>query len=50
MRKCDQQCGREAQVYAGDTIAGGWAGAYCDECVPKGFMVWEQLQEIKEQA
>jgi|SanBayMetagenome_1026888.scaffolds.fasta_scaffold21466_7 hypothetical protein len=38
---CEQKCGNRATVYAGDSIANGWAGCYCVTCSGVlGFSVW----------
>ena len=39
--KC--QCGATAQVYAMDTCAGGWAGVYCLDHVPNGWIISDYL-------
>jgi hypothetical protein len=39
MSKSKCQCGQPAAIYAMDTCAGGWAGYYCWECKPRGWMV-----------
>jgi hypothetical protein len=32
-KKCEQQCGAKATVYAGGRHANDWAGYYCESCV-----------------
>lgn len=45
IRKCDQGCGEIATVYAGDNIAGGWAGYYCEPCqMALRFDVWDRCK------
>lgn len=45
VRDCEQGCGRQATVYAMDSIPGGWGGRYCDECPSKlGFTITEKLR------
>ena len=44
MRQCEQQCGKAAEVYAGDRYAGGWAGYYCRACAAAlKFVVFNTL-------
>lgn len=41
---CEQNCGREATVYAIDPIPGGWGGRYCEPCTKAlGFRVTDHL-------
>jgi hypothetical protein len=49
MRKCEQQCGSDAEVYAGDRCAGGWAGYYCRACASLlNFIVFNTLAKREE--
>ena len=49
MRKCEQQCGAYADVYAGGRGANDWAGYYCDRCRRAlNFIVFHVL-EMKRQ-
>lgn len=44
-KKCEQQCGAKATVYAGGTKAGDWAGFYCELCVDAlKFIVFDRHQ------
>ena len=46
MAACEQQCGREATVYAIDPLPGGWGGRYCGPCAAAlKFMVVDKLKE-----
>jgi hypothetical protein len=44
-QQCEQNCGAEAQCYAGGSNANDWAGKYCLLCAlhlqKSGFSVWE---------
>ena len=43
LRNCDQCCVAVATVYAGDNIAGGWAGYYCEPCQKAlRFQIWDR--------
>jgi hypothetical protein len=43
-RKCEQQCGADADCYAGGPYAGDWAGWYCYKCQQAlGFAVWDRI-------
>lgn len=43
-RFCEQNCGQLAEVYAGGTGAGDWAGHYCQRCQQAlGFAVLNRL-------
>ena len=45
MKKCEQRCGKLAEVYGGGPKSGDWAGNYCLECCQKlGFTAWDILQ------
>jgi hypothetical protein len=37
-QKCEK-CNAPADVYAMDKYPGGWAGRYCINCFPSGFMI-----------
>lgn len=44
-KKCEQQCGANATVYAGGPKAGDWAGFYCEPCVDAlKFIVFDRHQ------
>lgn len=45
VRMCEQGCGKPAEVYGGGPLAGDWAGAYCEACLPQGFGVWQRLKK-----
>ena len=36
---CAQRCGRVAVAYAVDPYPDGWGGAYCEACIPAGWLV-----------
>jgi len=44
-KKCEQNCGKSAEVYAGGRGANDWAGYYCQECADgiKDFVVFDKL-------
>lgn len=42
--KCQQNCGRDASVYAMDRIAGGWGGYFCLNCKPRGWIISDYLK------
>jgi hypothetical protein len=45
MKKCEQNCGKLAEVYGGGPKSGDWAGNYCLECCKAlGFTVWDILR------
>lgn len=41
-RKCEQNCGADAQCYAGGPYSGDWAGHYCFKCQEAlRFNIWD---------
>lgn len=47
-RKCSaRDCNHDAEVYAMDTIADGWADYYCEQHIPRGWIV-ERLRKDKD--
>jgi hypothetical protein len=47
--KCEQQCGADADCYAGGNGAGDWAGRYCYPCQQAlGFTIFDNYSTPKE--
>lgn len=45
MKKCQQQCGNPATVYAVDPIPSGWGGYYCLNCKPTGWQILDYVSD-----
>lgn len=46
LKKCDQNCGNIAHVYACDSCPDGWGGFYCVPCQEKlGFIILDKYPE-----
>jgi len=44
MSRCEENCGREAEVYAMDPMPAGWGGRYCRECAEqRGYQVTDRF-------
>jgi hypothetical protein len=46
IRKCEQNCEQEAEVYAMGPFAGDWAGWYCEPCAKAlGFRITDRIKK-----
>jgi hypothetical protein len=44
MSQCES-CSAPAKVYAMGIYAGDWGGYYCLNCIPKGFMITDRIEQ-----